>query len=43
MMGVANACIPIAVMCQNSLVVPILGLTHQEFVQKVPYMCYHDM
>lgn len=35
-MDVANVSIPIAILLQcNSLVVPILGLTHQEFVQKV--------
>ena len=40
-MGVANSSIPIAVLSHNNLVVPILGLSHQEFVQKVLYNCYH--
>ena len=39
-MGVANSSIPIAVLSHNNLVVPILGLSHQEFVQKVLYNCY---
>ena len=34
-MGVANASIPLAVLSPVSLVVPIVGLIHQEFVQKV--------
>jgi len=34
-MDVANASIPLAILLHNSLVVPILGLTHQQFVQKV--------
>ena len=43
MMSVANASIPIAVLSHASLVVPILGLTHQEFVQKVLHSCYHSI
>lgn len=39
MMGVANASIPIAILSHNSLIVPILGLSHQDFVQKVLYKC----
>ena len=35
MMSVANGSIPIAMLSHDSLVVPILGLSHQEFVQKV--------
>ena len=35
MMNVANANIPVAMLSHCSLVVPILGLTHQDFVQKV--------
>ena len=35
LVGVANASIPLAVLSPVSLVVPIVGLIHQEFVQKV--------
>ena len=35
MMSVANGSIPVAMLSNGSLVVPILGLSHQEFVQKV--------
>ena len=41
-LGVANPSIPIAMLSHSSLVVPILGLSHQEFVQKVLYKCYHS-
>lgn len=35
MISVANGSIPVAMLSHDSLVVPILGLSHQEFVQKV--------
>ena len=35
MMGVANVNIPVGILSQDSVVVPILGVSHQEFVQKV--------
>ena len=35
LVGVANASIPLAILSPGSLVVPIVGLIHQEFVQKV--------
>ena len=41
MMSVANTSTPVGVLSHNSLVVPMLGLTHQEFVQKVQY--YHSI
>lgn len=40
MVGVANASIPLAILSQNVLAVPLLGLSHQEFVQKVFNMLY---
>lgn len=43
MMSVANASIPVAVLSHNIIVVPILGLTHQEFVQKVCYYILYSL
>ena len=35
MINVANTNISVAILSHGNLVVPILGLTHQDFVQKV--------